>query len=582
MTACKGFFTAISVTEASMLRTMESMPDNTATHRQVLAFVWCYVRRYKLLLGVMIVFLLLSTALQLLQPFFYKVVVDTIASGIAKDMSILIHLSVMVLIGVLCGVLHLTFHTAASRMFGWVVTRTMQAAHADVFAHVQRLSTRFHVNAFAGSTARKIGRGTDSIETIIDRIWFNFLPLGMLTIGFMIVLGIVAPMVGMAIVGGILLYVPVSVWLNLQFARRQSWTDRQDTRVTASMVDAITGNASVKAFSAEHREEERHGGVLGEWLRRFWLLWKFGTFITWIQFMLIMLIELLLLLLAVWLWFQGMFTAGDFILVMFYVGKLWGYMFDIGHNVRQYVRAVSHVEEMVGLYRTPLGVSDHVQAEKLSVMKGAIAFQDVSFSYEQAEQSVFQYFSVDIEAGEKVALVGHSGGGKTTFVKILQRLYDLDSGRIMIDGQDIAGVTQESLRRAIGLVPQDPVLFHRSLAENISYGKPHASRKEIEEAAQKAHAHEFIKDFPKGYDEATSSLDSHSEKYIQEALEYLMEGRTTIVIAHRLSTIKKADRIFVIEKGEMVEEGSHAALIRKKDGVYRGFYELQAGGFIGE
>ena len=270
----------------------------------------------------------------------------------------------------------------------------------------------------------------------------------------------------------------------------------------------------------------------------------------------------------------------------------------------------------MGLMHTPLGVSDVAEADQLSVRRGEIQFENVRFHYDKASKAVFQDFSLTVAAGERVALVGHSGGGKSTIVKLLLRLYDLNQGRILIDGQDIAKVTQKSLRRSVALVPQDPILFHRSIAENIAYAKPGATSVDIERVAKLAHAHEFIERLPKKYDtlvgergvklsggerqriaiaramladtpvlildEATSSLDSLSEGFIQEALARLIQGRTTIVIAHRLSTIKRVDRILVIEVGKIVEEGSHAALLKKKDGLYRNFYELQAGGFIGE
>jgi ATP-binding cassette subfamily B protein len=592
------------------------MSAQEISHRQVLRFVWHYVRRRRLTLAVMVVLLIASTGLDVMKPFFYKEIVDGIAEGVGKTQDSFRFLVLMVSFAIGAGALHLTLHELASRLLGTIVTKTMQAAHRDVFAHVQRLSTHFHVNAFAGSTSRKIGRGTDALETMINRVWFNFLPLAMLTIGFTIVFAFFSPPLGTVMVGGMALFTVTAIILNIRFSKRQSWTDKQDTRVTASMVDAFTGNATVKSFGREPFEDERHAGVLAEWIRRFWFLWRMGNVHVWVLFMLISAIELSVMLLAVYMWYIGKFTAGDFILVTAYVGRLWGYMFDIGDNVRQYLQASAHVEEMVELYQTPLAVGDSSGAKKLSILRGAIAFRDVSFAYENTSEPVFRNFSIDIEAGEKIALVGHSGGGKSTFVKLLQRLYDIQSGRITIDGQDIAKVSQESLRRAIGLVPQDPILFHRSLAENIAYAKPHSSREEVIDAAKKAHAHEFISRFPKGYDtlvgergvklsggerqrvaiaramladtpilildEATSSLDSLSEKYIQEALHILMEGRTTIVIAHRLSTIKQADRILVIEEGKIVEEGSHAALLKKREGLYKHFYELQAGGFIGE
>ena len=586
------------------------------THRQVLAFLWSYLRTYKLWLTVMMAMLLVSTGLQLAQPFFYKSVLDTIVGGTPGDPSAFRTALSFLVIAILCGVGHLTLHEVASRILGWIEARVMEKVHMDAFAHVQRLSTNFHVNEFAGSTARKVGRGTDAIETMIDRFWFNFLPLVLLTLGFMIVLGVFAPLIGVAIVGGIIVYVPISISLNIILARYHAWTDRQDTRITGSMVDAISGNPAVKAFGAEKREDARHGKVVRIWRDRLFKTWGIGVFITWLQFMLLMLMEFSLLLTAIYLWSQGKFTAGGFLVVTFYLMQLWGRLFDIGQQFRNYLKASAHVVEMVGLTQTPLGVLDMPQASALIVRKGEIRFEQVRFRYENTPKPVFADFSLTIAPGEKVALVAHSGGGKSTFVKLLLRLYDIESGKILIDGQESTEVTQKSLRRSIALVPQDPVLFHRSIAENIAYAKPGATPADIERVAKLAHAHEFIDKLPKKYDtlvgergvklsggerqriaiaramladtpiivldEATSSLDSLSEQYIQEALALLMKGRTTIVIAHRLSTIKRVDRILVIEGGKLVEEGSHGELLKKQDGRYKNFFELQAGGFIGE
>jgi len=599
-----------------MQHSESSLAFTPATHREVLRFIWHYVRRHRAILIWLAICLTLQIALELWQPFFYKEAVDTIATHGAGDRESLRFAMLMVLGGVAVALGHNTFHEIGNRMLSWVETRVMTRAHADVFAHVQRLSTQFHVNSFAGGTSRKIGRGADAIENILDHIWFNFLPLILEVIGFMIVLSLYAPLIGVTIIIGMAVFIPSSIAINLYHAKFHIWTNEQDTRVTASLVDAITGNPTVKAFGAENLEDERHGTVLRELQRRLWQTWRLGQIIGWCHNTLLILLECAVMLLAVWLWYRGEFTAGGFIIVIFYIGRLWGYMRDIGKNVRTYLRAVAHTQEMVGLYQLPLAIMDEPKATVLRVPRGAIAFRDVTFAYEKAGHSVFQNFSLDIEAGEKVALVGHSGGGKSTLVKLLQRLYDVQSGCITIDGQNIAEITQGSLRRSIGLVPQDPILFHRSLAENIAYGHQHASLASIMDAAKKAHAHEFIERLPMGYetlvgergiklsggerqrvaiarailantpililDEATSSLDSMSEKYIQDALEFLIQGRTTIVIAHRLSTIKKVDRILVIEGGCIVEEGNHNALIRKEGGVYRGFYELQAGGFIGE
>jgi ATP-binding cassette subfamily B protein len=257
---------------------------------------------------------------------------------------------------------------------------------------------------------------------------------------------------------------------------------------------------------------------------------------------------------------------------------------------------------------------DRANAKAIHVKEGEILYDQVTFRYGAQAEPLFWNFSLRIEAGERVGLVGHSGSGKTTFVKLLHRLYDVDGGRIVIDGQDTASVTQDSLRSQLALVPQEPLLFHRTLAENIAYGRPDAAMPEIEEAARLANAHEFILRQPKGYhtlvgergvklsggerqrvalaraflanapvlvlDEATSSLDSESEALIQEAMERLMAGRTSIVIAHRLSTVRMLDRILVFDGGRVVEEGKHEELVRREGGTYRRLFERQALGLV--
>src|ERR1700742_1025723 len=270
-------------------------------------------------------------------------------------------------------------------------------------------------------------------------------------------------------------------------------------------------------------------------------------------------------------------------------------------HINNLQRSVNDMDELVAIHDVAIGVADAAGAVPISVHGGRIVFEDVTFHYGGHIAPLYDGLSVDIRAGERVCLVGRSGSGKTTFAKLVQRLYDVSGGRILIDGQDIALATQHSLRSQIAIVQQDPILFHRTLAENIAYGAPGASIAAIEQAARLANAHDFILRLPKGYgtlggerqrvalarafladapililDEATSSLDSESEALIQEAMERLMKDRTSIVIAHRLSTVRSLDRILVFDRGEIVEQGTHAMLTARRDGIYRSLFERQA------
>jgi ATP-binding cassette subfamily B protein len=312
------------------------------------------------------------------------------------------------------------------------------------------------------------------------------------------------------------------------------------------------------------------------------------------------------------LWGMGVASAGLMLLVVVYVLRSFNIVWMISRNVINISRALTGANEMVEILDAPLEVADPLIPEAIRMTEGQVVFTEVTHAYDNAGH-VFRDLSLDIRAGEKVAFVGHSGAGKTTIVKLLLRFLDIESGTITIDGQDITKVTQDDLRRHIAYVPQEPILFHRSLFDNIAYGKPDATREEVEEVARRARAHDFIAKLPNGYDtlvgergvklsggerqrvaiarallkdapivvldEATSSLDSISERFIQEAFDELMQGRTTIVIAHRLSTIQHMDRIIVLDNGGVAEQGTHAELLAQ-NGIYAELWNSQVGGFI--
>ena len=410
---------------------------------------------------------------------------------------------------------------------------------------------------------------------------------------------------------GAAIYIPMMILFSTRYiAPAARVSNAWDTKVGGTLADAMTCNAVVKSFGAEAREDARLARVISRWRRRVRRTWLRYNYTSTAQLSVLLCLRASVIGGALLLWIAGRASPGDvtYVLTSYYI--IHAYLRDVGMHINNLQRSVNDMEELVAIHDEAIGIADVAGALPISVHGGRIVFEDVTFHYGGHRAPLYDGLSVDIRAGERVGLVGRSGSGKTTFVKLVQRLYDVSGGRILIDGQDIAKATQHSLRSQIAIVQQDPILFHRSLAENIAYGRPGASMAAIEQAARLANAHEFILRLPKGYgtlvgergvklsggerqrvalarafladapvlilDEATSSLDSESEALIQQAMERLMKGRTSIVIAHRLSTVRSLDRILVFDRGEIVEQGTHAALANRSGGIYRGLFERQA------
>jgi ATP-binding cassette, subfamily B, bacterial len=489
--------------------------------------------------------------------------------------------------------------------------RMMSEIAANGFHRVQRFSTDWHANSFAGSTVRKITRGIWALDLLNDTLLITLMPSCVMLIGTTIVLGTRWPVMGVIVGFGSLLYIVVTTTLSLRYvAPSARLANMWDTRLGGSLADAVSCNAVVKAFGAEHREEARLARVIAKWRKRTRRTWARGTTNGGLQSAMLVLMQTAIVGTALWLWTHDKASVGDITFALTTFFMLQGYLRDIGQHVRNLQRSVNDMEELVALEHEPLGIEDPPDARPIDITRGEIRFEHVTFRYGALQSPLYEDLSIRIAPGERIGLVGHSGSGKTTFVKLIQRLYDIDVGRITIDGQNIAQVQQASLRRQIAIVQQEPVLFHRSLAENIAYARPDATLAEIERAARLASAHDFIDALPQGYDtlvgergvklsggerqriaiarafladapvlifdEATSSLDSESEVLIQQSIERLMAGRTTLVVAHRLSTVRSLDRLLVLDKGRIVEEGSHEQLIERENGLYRRLFTRQA------
>ena len=481
------------------------------------------------------------------------------------------------------------------------------------FEYLHQHSYGFFTGQFIGSLVRKANRLTDSFDGITERMFGEILPTAVRILAIITILLYSHTMLGVILLAWILIYLAI----NYAFARYKIPYDRQaaavNSEVTARLADTLTNNINIKVFTAAKRESRAFEELTDKQFR----IWRFSLnlneVMNGVQGMMMVLMQFLIFYFAIRFWNAGQLTLGDFALIQAYLIIIFGNLWNFGRVIRRMYKHLADTEEMVEIFNTPLEIEDKPMAKELSVAKGEVQFRNVDFTYNQT-RTVLKNFNLQIAPGERVGLVGISGAGKSTIAALLLRFFDVTAGGIYIDGQNISDATQTSLRSAIGYVPQDPILFHRSLYDNIAYGNPDASGEQVLRAAHLAHCDEFIERLPQKYDtlvgergiklsggerqrvaiarailknapilvmdEATSSLDSHAESIIQDALENLIAGKTTIVIAHRLSTIIKMDRIIVIHKGTIKEEGTHQELIEAPAGLYKKLWNLQAGGFL--
>ncbi len=493
-------------------------------------------------------------------------------------------------------------------------SKVMRDLSVFSFKKITSHSYQFFANSFSGSLLKKAGRFVYSFEDIHDTFIYNLLFPILKLCGIFAVMFFVKPFLGTIFFVWTVIFVCISSYLS----RKQSQLDlveaNYDSKVTARKADVLTNILNLKLFTSGHREAKEYEDITTVHMHKRLFAKNYANFIYLIQGLLVTWLEIIVLYAAIMLWHDGLITVGTVAIVQGYLITTVDSVWSLGKQLSRLSKSFSNAQEMVDIFELPVEIVDPKQPEVSNIHAGNLELKNVLFKYENG-RDILSDFSLSIKAGERVGIVGSSGAGKSTLTKILLRFADVTSGSVEIDGQDIRNLKQDDVRKSISYVPQDSILFHRSLAENIAYGKPEATQKEIEEAAMRAFAHEFITSLPHGYDtlvgergvklsggerqrvaiarailknapilildEATSSLDSQSEEYIQKAFDELMKQKTVIVIAHRLSTIQKMDRIIVMEKGQIIEDGSHKKLIAKK-GRYYELWNKQAGGFIKE
>ncbi len=506
------------------------------------------------------------------------------------------------------------------RIVDWFVWRleghVQRAIAQQIFGHMLSRSADFHANHFAGSLVSQANKVLGSYVRMADTTIFTTLSLVFGVIMSVIILAPRTPVFAAALAVLASLYAYGAILASRPVRRLSGIYAAQESRQTGFLADAITNVMAVKSFARPQYELARFARVTNETLGKMNNFAQAHRRLMNVLGSMNRIISAAALLIAVIAVMEFQADIATVFLIFSYTSNIVNQLFEFSNSgLRNYNRAIGDASEMVLTLSEKPEIEDPAEPEVPRMGKGVIDFQKVTFKHSGAEDAIFSELDLRIGQGEKIGLVGHSGSGKSTFVRLLLRFSDIDDGQILIDGQNIARVTQDALHEQIAYVPQEPLLFHRTIRENIAYGKLDASEEEIVEAARKAHALEFIQTLPKGFetmvgergvklsggqrqriaiarailkdapilvlDEATSALDSESEKLIQAALWELMKDRTAIVIAHRLSTIQRMDRIIVLENGNIIEQGKHGDLL-KKDGTYAKLWAHQSGGFIEE
>ncbi|HEY0626059.1 MAG TPA: ABC transporter ATP-binding protein/permease [Allosphingosinicella sp.] len=574
--------------------------------RRFLPYLWPAgetALRTRVVIAMLLVFV--AKGATLVMPFAYKAAIDRMTPGMEAAAGLAVALVAAYAGARFGGVLFDNLRNAIFERVGQDAARRLAE---NVFRHVHALSLRYHLERRTGALTKIVERGTKSIDMMLYFLLFNIAPTIIELIAICIIFGV---KFGPGLVLATLVMVAAYIWFTRVVTDWRSRLRRElndiDNHAISRAVDSLLNYETVKYFNAEEREAKRYGEAMRAFANS---SVKNETSLAWLNIGQSLITNLMMagaMGYTVWGWSRGQFTTGDVVLVNTLLAQLFRPLDMLGWVYRNIRQGLIDMEQMFGVVDTPQEVKDKPGAAALHVQRGHVRFEDVHFGYEP-DRDILKGIDLDVPPGTTLAVVGPSGAGKSTLSRLLFRFYEPTAGRITVDSQDIKSVTQTSLRGAIGIVPQDSVLFNDTVGYNIGYGRDGAAQAEIEAAAKGAAIHDFIMSLPEGYeakvgerglklsggekqrvaiartllkdppililDEATSALDSRTEAAIQETLKSVERGRTSIVIAHRLSTIVDADQIVVLDQGRVAERGTHAQLLRK-NGLYAEMWNRQ-------
>lgn len=580
-----------------------SANHDTTQHKvnwKIIAGLWPYLAEYRGRVLLAVTMLILAKVATVSTPIVLKYIVDYLDQSSGVEVLVWVPLMLVVAYGALRFGSTL-FNELRDAIFARVAERAMRRVSLRVFRHLHNRELAFHLDRKTGGLARDIERGTNGISFLLRFTLFNIVPtlLEIIMVAGILLVAFNVNYV-LAILVSILIYVVFSIWVTEWRTAFVREANEQDNQSNSRAIDSLLNYETVKYFNNENFEAEQYDQGLARWeqarLKNRLSMVALNTG----QAFIIGLSLIVIMSMAVREVVSGQMTLGDFTMVNAYLIQLFVPLNALGFVYREIRQSLVNVERLFGLLGNKPTIADAANAKDLVIHAGQVQFRDVSFSY-NAERPILKGINIDIPAGHTIAVVGTSGAGKSTLARLLFRFFDVNQGSICIDSQDIRQISQDSLRTAIGVVPQDTVLFNDTLYNNLAYGRPSASTAEVHAAAKQAHLEEFISLLPNGYatqvgerglklsggekqrvaiarvllknppililDEATSSLDSISEQAILEALNTVNHQRTTLVIAHRLSTVRDANRILVMHQGQIVESGSHRELLAE-NGYY--------------
>jgi ATP-binding cassette subfamily B protein len=586
------------------------MEKNTTLHKSlVLKYFWQVVKRFKISLFVTILGSVISAGLDIYIPLQFLKLWNVLSTN---DFTLVYQAQKIIIMILILGLIRFILRRGSIFFNTYFQANVIAGLREQAFSYMIGHSHSFFSNNFGGSLTQKINKYARSFERLMDSLIDNGIPLIIRSIGTVIAIYTLFPKYAYILSVFCIVFLTTALIYTRLKQKYDVISSYADTRTTGAISDSIGNHSSIQLFSGQEYEKMKVGEVIQKQKKATVFNWYLWNGLSTIESFYTVTIEFIIFWIAIGDWKLGLIGLPVIVLIQSYLGRLIENLWNFASIVRTFFDSFSDAEEMTIILNTPYEIKDN-STNFLKNIKGEVTFKNATYIYEKNNTKVFDDFSLTIPAGQKIAIVGSSGAGKSTFVNLLMRLFDLTSGKIFIDGVDIISISQKNLRDQIAFVPQNPVLFHRTIMENIRYGKRDATDEEVKRASSLAHCDNFISKLPNGFDtyvgergvklsggerqrvaiarailkdapilvldEATSALDSESEMLIQFALHNLIKNKTTIVIAHRLSTVRAMDRIVVIEDGKIIEDDNHEQLINKNEGTYKKLWDLQAGGF---